>query len=164
MTEPIAVLLIKSEFPKARVRMRLRVGTQPQYVVYFNGLQAYDFLKAIKPFVLVKWEQVKVGLTFLVHKRRTKNSKKHYPCLFCSWAFDRIAALKVPDCNGVKTVKLVRLNGLRQYRAKPEEVEQDCLSIEVSLKELRERVETRLSTSTCNKAISAPEQEIVQAA
>lgn len=158
MTEPAAILLLMNEFPEAKLSYRPRKVGNHQIVATFNGLTGYEFLLAIEPFAIVKWEQVKLALAFLAHKRRTFGSKKHHPCEYCESTAAQLVKLKSPDLNAVKTVELLRRHGLRQYRAKPEDVEQDCTSI---LKNFRERVETRLSPSMDNKAISAAEQDIV---
>jgi len=158
MTESAAILLLMNEFPEAKLSYRPRKVGNHQIVATFNGLTAWNFLNAIEPYVIVKWEQVKLALAFLAHKRRTFGSKKHHPCEYCAQTAARLIELKSPDLNAVKTVELLRRHGLRQYRAKPEEVEQDCESI---LKNFQERVETKLRTSTSNKAISAAEQDIV---
>lgn len=163
MTEPAAIALLLNEFPTGKLSVRQKKtypNAKPQVVVTFNGLQSYDFLTAIKPYVIIKWEQVKLALSFQVHKRRTFD-QWHNPCAYCARTAARLQALKIPDLNAVKTVELLRRHGLRQYRAKREDVEQDCASI---LKNFRERVETRLSPSMDNKAISAAEQDIVPAA
>ena len=167
MCDPTVVAFICKEFSGARFTLRDKrniPNATPQHVVTFHGLQAYEFLKAIKPYTIIKWEQVKVALAFLAHKRRTKNSKKHYPCVYCDKVVAVLRDLKTQRLNAVKTVELLRLHGLRQYRAKPEEVEQDCQEILALMNNLQESVETRLSLSTGNKAISAAEQDIVQPA
>lgn len=152
MDNPTAVALLKREFPEAVFSKRRRDVGHDYYRVAFNHYKAYEFLKVIEPFVLVKRSQVKLGLAFLAHRRRERvKSRVHKnPCSRCESLTAKIKNLK--------QVKSVNLHDLREYRAKPEEVEADKRLI----RELLEGVETRLSES--NKAVSACEKDIVQAA
>lgn len=142
MDNPTSVSVIKDMFPEAVFdKLRREVGND-YYRVAFNQYKAYEFLKTIEPFVLIKREQVKVGLAFLAHRRRERAKTYHHPkpCRRCESLTKKIKDLK--------RVNSVKLHDMRQYRAKPEEVN-----------ELLERVETRLRET--DEAISAREKDIV---
>lgn len=106
-------------------------------------------MRAIKPYSIIKLDQIKVGLSFLAHRRRDHSRTKapRGECARCDWFESTIKELK--------QVNSVNLPEMREYRAKPEEVGKD----QKSVRELLERVETRLSES--NKTNSACEKDIV---
>jgi len=170
MCDPRAVGLIWREYPEARLYLRpAKPGTKLMYVARFNYYNAYNFLRDIRPFSLVKREQINVALAFLAHRRRDHLAGKHLDSIGrrngfncngrCDALLQKLYALKKSDPKGVNSVNLYEL---REYRAKPEEVALDVEIISTKLRELLEGVETRVSES--NKPISAPEKEIVQAA
>lgn len=176
MTEPIGVALLhkhyggyfkkidSNNFPSKQGKYS---NMKPRYHWQLYGLSCYDFLKEIEPFVLIKWEQVKVTLSWLSYYRQEQANRKNliggtagrpYSKEFWEKAerTDNILRkLKIPEINGVNSVDILSRHEMRQYRSKPEEVADDIKY----LRELLEGVETRLSES--NKAISSPEKDIV---
>lgn len=169
MNDPQAVMLIAREYPEGLI-YQASTGGKPAWRIYFSQHKAYRFLLEILPFLLVKHEQVKVTLSFLAHKRRDHvqgwqkgqaRGTKMIPCERCQRAAATLLAIRA-EGKGVNSVNALLTHEMREYRAKPEEVAADVTWMASRMRELQERVETRLSES--NKAISAPEKEIVQQA
>lgn len=168
MTEGVGVGLMKKEYPEAVFKYVPKKNPKHhatmEFILYGNN--SYRFLKEIKPFVLVKWEQVRVALSYLVHFRRDhgQGGLAAYPCKRCERFAKLITDLKVPEDKGKKTVNLLIEHQMREYRGEPQQVVQDVKDILIYYKDAEEAVETRLSQTTDNKTISLPEQEIVQTA
>jgi hypothetical protein len=174
MTDPQAVGLIAKEYPEACVYLRPYVGTTnaPCYLVRINYHKAYNFLRDIEPFVIVKRDQVKVALAYLAHRRRDhfagrtfgadgKPGCSGFDCAGrCERLIQRLTELKRVDYKGVNSVNL---GELREYRAKPEDVEADQKFIVDMISSLWEGVETRDRLLQAVEPISAPEKDIVQA-
>lgn len=142
---PLGLLL--KEFPGGGLYCN-KDGT---WKAHYTNYQAQSVMEAMLPYSIIKYEQLKVGISFLNHRRRDHQHTKTNDCIRCEYLRRTIKDLK--ENNGVNSV-----NPMREYRAKPEEVAADS----EFLRELLEGVETRLSES--NKAKSAPEQDIVQLA
>lgn len=170
MTDPWGIFLIHREYPESNVYLRPNKenGWRPCYIIRFNNHKAYNFLRDIEPFSIVKRDQVKVALAYLAHRRR-----EHYfgrvfngkGCVGvdCGGRCDRLLTL-LSNLKRVtyKGVNSVNLGELREYRAKPEDVEADKEFLLTCLHSLWEGVETSGEASTANKPVSAPEKDIVQ--
>lgn len=163
MTDPLGVVLLKQEYPEGRLLKKAMPGNrQDQFYFQIHNLQAARFLEEIEPFVLVKWEQVKIARSFLAHAARFQAAKaqgrgpsrKEYEKR-ANALKDKMHALK-RETKGVNSVNLLLRHELRKYRAKPEDVLSDVEFGRTAL----EGVETRLTER--NKARSAPEKDIVQ--
>lgn len=165
MTEPLPLALLWREYPEAVFTadaMPLKGVSRP-FSVVLNGNKSFTFLQDTLPFLFVKWEQAKVALSYLVHKRRVDVAHV-LPCLECHRYAKLLRALKQPEINGVKTVEPLLRHEMREYRAKQEDVEDDVRIIRDKLTSLLEGVETRDRHSNAVEPISAPEQDIVHAA
>jgi len=164
MCDPLALALLKREYPEALfwLKQSKNPNHNDVYIFELNDFQAEQFLKDIKPFVLIKWQQVKVGLSFLAHKRKATFSYRNlrnekgqllpFPEDFhkrCEKLAETMKALKTIRVNSVNT------HEMREYRAKPEDVVAD----EQYIKQLLESVETKDSESI--EPISALEPDIV---
>lgn len=170
MDDPHAVMMIAREYPQGNVSYHHRpigmYGSKYKsqfWRIEFVHYKAYDFVRDIEPFLLVKREQAKVLLSFLAHRRKDHakracvgNGKAN--CDYCFRAEKLVKDLKRKN----KGVKTVELGELRQYRAKPEEAEADQQFADELMSTLWERVETSGEDRASNKPISAPEQDIVQ--
>ena len=158
MQDPQAVGLFKRLYPEGTFTHR-----GPEYRIVYNQFKAYEILKDLIPFLIIKQQQAKVALSYIVHRRRDHQKKAAngaYKCERCLNAVETTARLKRRESKGVNSVNAMLSHELREYRAKPEEVEQDVEYILALL----EGVETKLMSSTDYKAVSAPEQDIVQTA
>ena len=159
MSEPLGILLLHREYPEATFYTKLPKGAKKyQYVFELQGFKAHDFLKDIKPYTIIKHEQISVALSYLVHRRREKAKAYHHrsDCTHCIWFENTMKALKIPD-NGVNSVNLWTEMS-REYRSKLAEVKDD---IEFMLKRL-EGVETKHRALPPVEARSAPEKDIVR--
>ena len=149
MTEGVAVGLLKKEYPEAVFKIVPKKNPKHSDTVEFilYGNNAYRFLKEIKPFVLVKWEQVKVALSYLVHFRRDhgQGGKAMYPCSRCEHFAKLITRLKHVEDKGKKTVNLLSDHEMREYRGEPQQVAQDIQDILGYYQKAEEAVETRLT-------------------
>lgn len=165
MTEPLPLGLLWREYPEAVFTadsMPLKGLSRP-FSVVFNGNKAYAFLQDTIPFLFVKWEQAKVALSYLVHKRRV-DIKHTLPCVECNRYAMLLRTLKQPEINGVKTVEPLLRHEMREYRANQEDVEDDVRIIRDKLTSLLAGVETRDRNANSVEPISSPEQDIVQRA
>jgi len=164
MTDGSSVALMQKEYPEGVFKYVPKSNPKhnPTMDFILYDYAAYRFLKEIKPFVLVKWEQVKVALSYLVHKRREHGyERKHpLPCPTCQHFVVLIKELKIVEDKGKKTVNLWAKHGLREYRGEPQQVIQDIKDVLKYYELAEEAVETRVRET--NKPISLPEQEIVQ--
>lgn len=159
-----AVGLLWREYPEGRLYC---TKARDAYIFELYGSNCYKFLKEIKPFTLIKYEQVKIGLSFLAHMRRNQRKRKGFGkegnFIANSEAYNRRCDKLVQMCKnkkhridkGVNSVNTLLNNEMREYRAKRSEVELDVKLI----REHFESVETRLSEN--NKITSAPEKDIV---
>lgn len=170
MTDGASIGLLKKEYPEGVFKISTKDNPKHAPTVEFilYGNNCYRFLKEIKPFVIIKWQQVKVSLSYLVHLRKLHGVQPgrgdhHYPCERCERLAETIKRLKVVEEKGMITVNLLREHEMREYRSEPEQVEQDIRDITGYYKDAQEALETRLNSSTSNKAISLPEQDMVQA-
>lgn len=90
----------------------------PQYEVKFTANQAYDFLQAIKPYVIIKYEQVLIALAWLAHHRKNmmsrarfqKNSEAYHTR--SEVLAEKLRAAKAPRDNWIETM---RKHGMREY-------------------------------------------------
>lgn len=163
----IPIGLIQKEYPEGKLRKSKRQGNRQNiWILTFNHYNAEKFLREILPYTIVKHEQIKLVLSFLQYKRQFQRSRKrnnlgnfvletqdHWNR--CEWFIDKVKEKKLEN-SWVNSVNALSNHGLREYRAKLEEVEEDI----IFLRETLESVETRLSES--NKTKSAQEKEIVQ--
>lgn len=173
MNDPQAIGLMLKEFPEAHSRAVKNVSGTIGFSLQYHQHKAYEFLKELLPFTLVKHEQVKVGLAFLAHRRRDHVNdgwKKGVPrgtkkpeCLRCKQYELHLKDIRAEN-KKVNSVNALLSHEMREYRAKPEEVENDIAFINAKITHLLEGLETRLSQTTDNKTISAFEQDIVQEA
>lgn len=163
MDDPHAIMMIAREYPNANVSYRKYPNNPDKryWSLNLSHYNAYDFLKEIEPFLLVKREQAKVTLSFLVHRRREhagrNGSSGKRNCTRCQRYLELVQRLKRVN----KGVNSVELGELRQYRAKPEEATADKQFADSLMGDLWERVETSGADFASNKPISAPEQDIV---
>jgi hypothetical protein len=181
MDDPQAALMVWREYPEACLSRRTRyfkdkqgniTGGKPYFDLTLTHYKAERFLQDLLPFSLIKHEQIKVGLSFIAHRRRDHANHKGFDCQGrCKRYADIMAALK-HDPKGVNSVNALLDHGMREYRAKLEEVEQDLHILlakyqemlndeRFDIRNLREGVETSGEDTTSNKPISAPEKEIV---
>jgi hypothetical protein len=163
MDDPYAIMLLAREYPEGNVYYRLRQGGVPYYQWCVRHYKAERFLTDIEPFLVVKQEQCKVARSFLVHRHRVHANKRGVDCGGrCERLLTRCSELK-RETRRVKTVDAWLDYGLREYRAKREDVETDVAACNALLQGLHEGVETSAEGSMPNKATSALEQDIVQA-
>lgn len=158
MSDLHAVSLMWREYPEGSL-FCIKNGF---YVFQLHGNKAYRFLKEMKPYCIIKHEQVKIGLSFLVNYRKNQVYKNHkYEKNIDSY---RIRCRKLSDLmkekknikyKGVNSVNTLLTHEMREYRSERDEVELDIRIIREHL----EGVQTKLSES--NKIISAPEKDIV---
>lgn len=172
MTDPQAVMLLWRAYPEASLHMtHTRDQRTGLYVIALSGHHAWTFLNDIIPFLVIKQRQARVMRAFLAHRRRSHwrrmgkgaDWRKGHDCRgrcqhFAQALLDLRAAAK-----GVNTVNALLAHGLREYRAKREDVVRDVAAIAARIAELLERVETRDRAPQPVEPTSAPEQEIVQA-
>lgn len=96
----------------------------PQYEVKFTANQAYAFLLAIKPYVVIKYEQVLIALAWLAHHRKNmmsrarfeKNSEAYHTR--SESLSEKLRAAKAPRDNWIDTM---RKHGMREYFSTHEE-------------------------------------------
>ena len=159
MDNPEAIMLLWREYPEATLRKCNREVGRPYYVFALNHYKAYRFLQDIEPFLILKRAQARITLAFLAHRRRNHSRTKGFDCKGrCERFHLKCKAMKRPDPQGVNSVNALLDHGLREYRAKRAEVEEDVRILVSKL----EGVETMLMSPTDYKAMSAPEKEIVQ--
>lgn len=171
MDDPEAIALILREYPEARIYKRSRVKGRPYYALNMSHYKAERFIRDIEPFLFIKRDQARLLLSFLAHRRR--DHQKTYLGKYgtvtpdcngrCERFLQAIKAMKIPDPKGVNSVNALLDHELREYRAKREDVEEDVRFLLPIFQSLDEGVETSAEGSTPNKAISAPEKEIVHA-
>jgi len=177
MTDAISLAVIKHFFPDFRFAIKKNYNYSDginRKQIYRLELDSTDkcinLLKAIKPYLFVKYEQAKIMLSYLALRSKqryivsnqyssekekkswekyTRKSKKYY---------DLLKVKKQEPSNGMKTVELLNQMDLRQYCAKLEDVEK----LRKEVRNLLEGAETRVRQSTVNKPASVPEQDIVQ--
>lgn len=163
MTEPHAVVLIKALYPESTLCFRKPTNypnAKMQYTLQLNGNFAYQFLRDIKPFLIVKQRQCRLMLAWIVHCRRTHKSFGAVT-LTCSHCNNYAAVIKAAKSNPINAVNLVELltkHELRQYQAKREEATQ----LISTMGTLLEGLETKHRISQSVEATSAAEQDIVQ--
>lgn len=164
MDDPQALLLLWREYGDEEVKFYVRrhIGTgKIFYRVEFRHYRAYRFLKEILPFTVIKHEQVKVGLSFIVHRRKEHQDKHVSNCPKCQHYDHLLKEIRARD-KRVNTVNALLEHEMREYRAKREDVELDVALMTSQLEKLLEGVETRDRTSQSVEPTSALEQEIVQ--
>ena len=157
MDDPQAVLLFKLLYPDGTFS---KAGSQ--YRIVYSQFKTYDILQDLLPYLVIKRDQAKVTLSYIVHRRRDHQKKAangKAACERCQKAVETTARLKVRDAKGVNSVNALLEHELREYRAKREDVEQDVNN----MLSLLEGVETRDRLLQAVEPTSAPEQEIVQA-
>lgn len=170
MSDPEAVLMLADAFG-GNVCLQQPHHTsvktaKPIYRVYFAGYKGYEFLKAMKSYSLVKNRQIRIALAFLSHRRRNhwkKNGNVTGECATCERYVLTIRAVR-KESKGVNSVNALLKHGMREYRAKRADVAAFITDGVKKVEKMLEGVETSVEASTANKTISAPEQEIVQAA
>lgn len=157
MQDPHAVALFKLLYPGGTFTKR-----NGEYrIVYSNLTALHDLIQDFIPYLLIKHEQAKVTLSYVVHRRRDHQTKANsFRCARCEHFVDTVHALKAKEIKGVNSVNALLTHGLREYRAKREDVEQ----VVTDLLSLLEGVETRDRLLQAVEPMSAPEQDIVQAA
>jgi hypothetical protein len=187
--------LLWREYPEGLLELREQRSERHAHCWEFilNGQNAYRFLQEIKPFVILKDQQVRLALTFLAIQQRYvrttgQRGGEHTAIAdrddsYVHRAEIIHAKMKVLNQRGPRGVNSVNLvgRGLREYRAKQEVVAEDERIINLRLdkaregwktrgngtrrrRELLEGVETRHSGQPRVEATSAPEKEIVQEA
>lgn len=163
MNDPQAVLLVWREYPDCHVRAVKNASGTIGYAIQFSQHKAYTFLQELLPFVIVKHEQVQIALSFLSHRRRDHQEHRlcGVDCLRCAKYTASLLRIRA-EIKQVNSVNALLQHELREYRAKPEDVEQDVAAMSAKVTTILEGLETRLSRSTGNKTISACEQDIVQ--
>jgi hypothetical protein len=173
MTDPRSLGLLHREYPEAKFyAKRYDAEKHPTYKPYYvwslHGRNAERFLSEIKPYVILKQDQVKLALTFLAHQGREHarirrlrlNTNVGYSGAWhkrTQQLADKMKRAKLIPSE-VNSVNLLLSHGLREYRSEPEDVEQDVKHI----LSLLEGVETSGEASAANKPNSASEKEIVQ--
>lgn len=126
--------LIAKEFPGGV----LRQGNADVWALAYNHFKAQEVMETLLPYTIIKYEQLKVGISFLNHRRRDHRTRT--PGVVCKRCAHHTETLKrLKNCNGVNSV-----NPMREYRAKPEDVEQDAAFV----LSLLEGVETSAEAST----------------
>lgn len=158
MRDPEAVGLLARLYPEGSFGR----DSKGLWSIVFNQWHARTITREMIPFLVVKRGQAKILLSFLVHRARAHRSKAangNVECSRCAALVDRIAQAK-QGIKGVNSVNALLGHQLREYRAKREEVERDVRIIS----NLLEGVETRDRTRPSVEPMSAPEQDIVQAA
>lgn len=158
--EPLSIGLLWTEYSEATFKWT--ADKRFQFNLY--GDNARRFLEDLKPYLILKSDQVKLALAFLNYKsrlqaeRRRTGNRPNAPYTVrehsrFQWFSDRLKdAKRSIGVNSVNTWP----DKSREYRSKRDEAESDVKQIREHL----EGVETRLSES--NKARSAPEKDIVQ--
>lgn len=197
MTTPEIPGLLWREYPEGLLELHPTRGNAERHAdswdFILNGQNAARFLQEIKPFVILKQQQVRLALTFLAHQQRYVRiagqcGGEHTALVDRDAAYVHRAEIihakmKVLNQRGPRGVNSVNLqaHGMREYRAKQEVVAEDERVINLRLqrahegfktrgsntrrrKELLEGVETRHSGQPRVEATSAPEEEIVQEA
>lgn len=159
MQDPQAVAYLKLLYPDGAFSKR-----GPEYRAVYASNRAYEITQDLLPFLIVKREQAQVMLSFMVHRRRDHQHKaangQGLACERCKRYMTIISDIKHRDPKGVNSVNALLKHGMREYRAKRADVEQDVTNI----LSLLEGVETRDRLPQAVEPTSAPEQEIVQAA
>lgn len=156
MQDPEAMLLMKQCYPEGTFACYQKTAKAAFYLTYSNN-RAYHITRELLPFLVIKHQQAKIVLSYLVHKRRKPGT--HGDCATCRRFADKLHAQR-DSAKGVNSVNALLSHGLREYRAKREDVEQDVKTMLCLL----EGVETRDRLPQAVEPMSAPEQEIVQAA
>lgn len=174
MIDPRSIGLLHREYPEAKFYCKeydkhKNPTYKPYYVWSLHGRNAERFLSEVKPYVILKQDQVKLALTFLAHQgreaaraRRDGNTGRYFRYSEAWHKRTQQLAEKLKQAklipSGVNSVNSLLRHELREYRSEPEDVEQDVKHI----LSLLESVETSVEASTANKTNSAPEKEIVQ--
>ncbi len=169
MTDALNLAIIKNYF-KNRIKIKtsfwfVKKWTSQRRDYYrweiTTQTEAYEFLKLIQPFLINKYEQAKILTSFLVFMRKWKARNKIMMDIGfqrqAKYFHQKIISKHKEQLKGVNSVELLNRLDLRQYLSKREDVE----IIRKNVKNLFERVETKLSGSTHNKIISAPVKDIV---
>lgn len=155
MDNPDAVLLLWRYYPQGRVAYR-----NEAWSVTYSHLRAYELLKDIREFLIVKHRQAKIALSFLVHRRRQHRQPHAGGCTRCATLARLLRDIRHED-KRVKTVDAHLDHEMRQYRAKPGEVAEDVRAMNAQMSTLLDGVETRDWAATPFEPTSAREQEIV---
>lgn len=157
MQTPEAVMMLKTLYPEGKYTQR-----GEEFRVVYNQFNAYTITEEFIPFLIGKHEQAKVLLSFLVHRRRDHQKKaangKGY-CDRCEHFVKSISSLK-QEISWVNSVNALLKHGLREYRAKREDVEKDVAAMH-TLQQNLEGVETRDRLPQAVEPMSAQEKEIV---
>lgn len=126
MNEPLAVALLYREYPEG-VFSRTKAGA---FRFVLNGQKGYNFLREIKPYSIVKHEQVKVALAFLTAQRRwrAKDLTRDEYIARAEHLSATIKVLKDTHDNWVNSVNLWPEMS-REYRSKRVEAEDDVRAI-----------------------------------
>lgn len=156
MTDPEAVMIMKRLYPEGTFSVLPRQGKNTYWVTYSNN-RVYDPVKDLIPFLIIKQRQAKIVLSYTVHKRRAPGTHG-LDCRDCRYFATALRAVRA-EIKEVNSVNALLSHGLREYRAKQEDVEADVMY----MRGLLEGVETRVMPSTGYKPMSASEQDIVLA-
>jgi len=156
----------------------VRNRRKPCLVWSLQNREAYEFLCDVKPFIIGKYEQVLLGISFWSYKEKQirilKSKKKirvdgklhggeSYPSSVYNTLesyYDKMHNINVGDINrGMNSVEILKKQTLRQYRAKREDYEKTLEGVETKLRQLVPVLQNRTNT---NKTKSVPEKDIVQ--
>lgn len=125
MDDPQAILLLAREFPDHNLQYANRAAGKPYYRVSYNHYKALPLLDALIPFLVVKQRQAKLLRSFLIHRRRHHAPTKGFDCGgACQRFSDKLKGIRA-EAKGVNSVNALLEHELREYRAKPGEVEAD---------------------------------------
>lgn len=162
MNDPQAMLLLWREYPEVYTSLVQNASGTKGFYLQASQHKAYRFLLELLPFLIVKHDQAQVALSFISHRRRDHQLRRAGDgnCLRCHSYMLKLKAIRAED-KRVNSVNALLEHGLREYRAKPEEVTQDVAEMSAKVISLLEGLETRLSRVNGNKAISALEKDIV---
>lgn len=162
MQEPLPIGLLWREYPESTLKEWVLPNGKSRFQFNLYGTSARRFLEEIKPYSIVKHEQVVLALAFLNHQSRYQANKRRfglphgaYPADYhtrCDNLAQKLKDEKKPI--GVNSVE-TWVEKSRQYRSKLDEAASDVILI----RERLEGVETRHSESV--EATSAPEKDIV---
>lgn len=153
MQDPEAVLMLKRLYPDGTFAKYTKAGKEVYYITYSNN-RVYDITLDLLPYLIVKHQQAKIVLSYLVHKRRDPG--RHGNCNTCESFANKLVTQR-NSAKGVNSVNALLDHEMREYRAKREDVEQDV----TYMLGLLEGVETKDRVPQPVEPTSAPEQEIV---
>lgn len=151
MCDPRAVGLLFREYPEGYFAETGVTSTgRPKWEFRLTQNAAYQFLVDIKPYLIIKHEQSKVALSFLVYTRKMRATPgwnaSEKPMSYWHRLEDLYQKCRALNgaTKGVNSVNLLLDHEMRQYRSKRDDVEQDVRTILGRL----EGVETTAEAST----------------